>query len=130
MSKFAAVAIIAQNNKFLSIARKSNKNLFGFLGGKVDDGETAEQAIVREVFEEAGIQITKLSKSIHYGYDGEYCVHCFVVEEYIGTPFSKENIEVNFLTYEEITNSKSAYPKYNSEAISAYYQYKMYSGCL
>ena len=33
----------------------SNNNVYGFVGGKVDPGETAIQAAIREAFEEAGI---------------------------------------------------------------------------
>ena len=33
----------------------SDNNVYGFVGGKVDPGETAVQAAIREAFEEAGI---------------------------------------------------------------------------
>ena len=33
----------------------SDNNVYGFVGGKVDPGETAIQAAIREAFEEAGV---------------------------------------------------------------------------
>ena len=33
----------------------SDNNVYGFVGGKVDPGETAVQAAIREAFEEAGV---------------------------------------------------------------------------
>lgn len=48
------------NGKFLLLRRdpkKANGNKWGLPAGKRDDGETLEQALVREVFEETGIAI-------------------------------------------------------------------------
>ena len=33
----------------------SDNNVYGFVGGKVDPGETPQQAAIREAFEEAGV---------------------------------------------------------------------------
>ena len=52
-----AGCIMEYNNKFLILYRKPNKpngDTWGLPAGKVDNGETDEQAIVREIYEETG----------------------------------------------------------------------------
>jgi len=52
-------AIIKRNNKFLLIkkARGPYTNMFDLPGGKIEFGETPEQALVREVMEETSLQV-------------------------------------------------------------------------
>ena len=53
-----AVALLDVDNRVLLQKRPEGKSLAGlweFPGGKVDDGETPEQALVRELHEELGI---------------------------------------------------------------------------
>ena len=57
MMKLAADAIIEKDNKLLLIVR-GGQTYHGYLalpGGHVDDGETVEQAVVREIKEETGL---------------------------------------------------------------------------
>lgn len=49
-------AIILQNGKFLMVGNERSDYLYS-VGGRVKFGETAEEAIVREVFEETGIKM-------------------------------------------------------------------------
>ena len=54
----AGVYVQNQIGEILAFHRKKNvseNNVYGFVGGKVDPGETAIQAAIREAFEEAGI---------------------------------------------------------------------------
>ncbi|MCQ6253876.1 NUDIX hydrolase [Methanocaldococcus sp.] len=57
----AVDGIVEKDNKILLIRRKNNpfKNCFALPGGFVECGETVENAIVREVYEETGL-ITKV----------------------------------------------------------------------
>ena len=55
-----AVALIAADNRVLISKRPEGKQLAGlweFPGGKLDPGETPEQALVRECREELGIEV-------------------------------------------------------------------------
>jgi 8-oxo-dGTP diphosphatase len=68
------------HNLFLSISRKSDQTKFGFLGGKVEDGETELEAIAREVLEEAGLILTNAQVIFSMICDGTtpYDTTCFV----------------------------------------------------
>lgn len=54
-------ALIWRDNKFMICQRPANKTRafqWEFVGGKVEKGETLEQALKRECMEEMGVQIT------------------------------------------------------------------------
>lgn len=54
-------ALIWNGNKFLACQRPANKArglLWEFVGGKVEQGETLPQALIRECLEELGIRVT------------------------------------------------------------------------
>ena len=56
-----AVAIVIENGKFLVIRRSATvraPNMLCFAGGTIEQGETPEQTIVREMQEELGLQVT------------------------------------------------------------------------
>lgn len=58
MSK-AARAIIIEDGKILVMHRdKQGSKYFTLVGGRVNDNETTEQALVREVMEETGLNVT------------------------------------------------------------------------
>ena len=56
----AARAIIIENGKILVMHRnKQGSQYFTLVGGRLNENETSEQALVREVKEETGLDITK-----------------------------------------------------------------------
>ena len=69
-------AIIIKDNKILLMhRRKKGEEYWVFPGGHVDDGESAEEAMKREIWEELSLRIIKLSKPYPY-------IHEFGTKEY------------------------------------------------
>ena len=50
-------AIIMKNNKILMVGNKVRPEYLYSVGGRIKFGETSEEAIVREVFEETGVKL-------------------------------------------------------------------------
>jgi 8-oxo-dGTP diphosphatase len=58
-------------------------------GGKIEDGETMEQAVIREFSEETGMNVNNLKYKgvMHIEYpDKEFILNTFVANEYTGFP--------------------------------------------
>lgn len=72
--------------------RGVSKGKWNFPGGKVDEGETVEQAAIRETFEETGLKITNLEKFAElYFYEDEEL--SWTVFAYKTSSFSGELVE-------------------------------------
>lgn len=57
-NKAVCALIFNQSDKsrILGISRRDDRTVFGLIGGKVDPGESLEEAIIREVREETGFE--------------------------------------------------------------------------
>ena len=64
MKKIRAVAILIKNDEILLIYRKNEKEYFVFPGGGVEERETIEQAVIRELMEETTIEV-KINKLLN-----------------------------------------------------------------
>ena len=56
----AQALIIHESGLVLGVSRKDNHDDFGLPGGKLDPGETFEDAAIRETFEETGLSVDRL----------------------------------------------------------------------
>ena len=66
MKRIRAVAIIVNNGKILLMHRINNgKEYYVFPGGGVENGETVEQAVLREVQEETSLKV-KIEKLLYH----------------------------------------------------------------
>lgn len=101
-------AIIRQNGKILICQRPAEKNcglLWEFPGGKIEDGETGEQCIVRECQEELGIALSveRELTDITYEYpDRIVHLHFFLCNIADGVPEKKEHNAFTWITPDKI----------------------------
>lgn len=81
-----ARSIVIQNNQILLIERwRDNQHYFTIPGGHIEPGETPEVAVIREVYEEASINIVPLREVFTLiGGDPEH--HIFLCEYVDGYP--------------------------------------------
>ena len=102
-------AIIKVNDKFLCCQRSQNKNSylsrkFEFPGGKVEDNETNEEALIREIKEELSLSISidSFFSTINYSYpDFNIKMHCYLCS------VDKFNIKLNeHISYKLIQKNK------------------------
>lgn len=106
----SAGVILNSDYDVLAGARLSPEEHYGkyvYCGGKVEDGETLEQALVREVKEEVGLTVLDLDKLVTLGYadtDGaeskykgiRFRVWFFLVNSWGGTLKNKDEANTKF----------------------------------
>ncbi len=76
-TKIAVCGILPFGNRYVAVKRKDHDS-FGFIGGKVDEGESLNDALIRETREETGFEV-----EIDYSYppfveeDNDFLVLCY-----------------------------------------------------
>ena len=103
-----SAALIWDNNRFMICQRPSTKScglLWEFVGGKVEPGETGEEALVRECREELGVVVEPdgiFTQVVHEYPD--ITVHLTLFHAHIveGTPKKLEHEDIRWITPEEI----------------------------
>lgn len=101
-------ALIWQGERFLACQRPPHKArglLWEFVGGKVEPGETKEQALIRECREELGVlvQVGEIFMELTHKYP-DLTVHLTLFHAGIaaGTPRLLEHQDLRWITIEEI----------------------------
>lgn len=87
--KYATCALILKGPFVLGVSRKDDPTDFGLPGGKVDEGERLEEAVVRETKEETGLDIYNLEQIFEIKDDHNFVVVTFSCE------YDKENCELH-----------------------------------
>ena len=103
-------ALIWDNRKFMICQRPANKArplLWEFVGGKVEPGETKEQALIRECQEELAITLSvgDVFMDVVHEYP-DITVHLTLFNATIekGTPQKLEHNDIKWITPAEITD--------------------------
>lgn len=111
MKKIEVVAgIIFFQNQILCVQRPQNKlhyisKKFEFPGGKIEEGETKEEALQRELFEELNISVNIKSlflTVVHEYPDFEITMHSFICKVEIKELTLHEHIDQEWLTIPEL----------------------------
>ena len=100
-------AIIKNEDKILATKRGYGEfiNMWEFPGGKIESGETKEQALVREIKEELNIEINvdKFALDIEYKYPNFYLfMSCFMCSIKEGSIELLEHNDGKWITKEEL----------------------------
>ena len=103
-------AILIENGKFLCAQRGKGKSLaylWEFPGGKIETGETPQEALIRELQEELMIEVEVQSEKFEetsYQYDfGLVTLTTFICFLKKGTPQLTEHIAIEWLAPKELT---------------------------
>ncbi|MFJ5450831.1 8-oxo-dGTP diphosphatase MutT [Pectobacterium carotovorum] len=117
-----AVGIIRNAEQQYFIARRPDgvhmAGMWEFPGGKVEEGETPEQALIRELHEETGIEASApqaLNDKTFSTPERIITLHFFLVETWQGEPYGREGQESRWVSVEELREEE--FPPANAEMI-------------
>lgn len=108
MKQIKVVAAIIQNeNKILATKRGYGEfiNMWEFPGGKIESGETKDEALIREIKEELNVKINvdKFALDVEYQYPNFYLfMSCFMCSIQEGSIELLEHNDAKWITKEEL----------------------------
>lgn len=106
-----SAAVIIKEGKLFATQRGYGeyKGWWEFPGGKLEEGETREQALIRELKEEmeVDIKVNDFIKTVEYDYPAFHLImHCFMCEIISGTPKLLVHDSAIFVDKDEIDTLK------------------------
>lgn len=114
--KKVVVGIIVDNNEVFLLRHNKCKGLFVFPSGKIEEGETSEEALIRELKEELNINVLEYKefiRNVPQWYDRvDGVMHTaedlFIIEKYDGELINNEptkHLELIKINLDEIINN-------------------------
>ena len=117
-----AVGIIRNTERQIFLAQRAASsymaNKWEFPGGKIEQDESAEQALKRELMEETGIEVTSASaigQADHSYEDLRVTLHFFLVEGWNGEPYGREGQPQRWVEQQDLVADE--FPPANHELI-------------
>ena len=104
-------AIIKKDDKIFITKRSYGEfiDMWEFPGGKVEVGETQEEALIREIKEELELDITNLNylTTVEYDYPSFHLImHCFICETCGGTLSLNAHNDAKWVSLEQLASQK------------------------
>ena len=106
-----AVGVIVNSDNEVLISKRSSNvhqaDLWEFPGGKIEAGETTDQALCRELKEELGIDIaaTEYLNTVVFDYgDKKVCLNTCLVKEFKGQPKGLEGQPVKWVSVSDLNH--------------------------
>ena len=104
-------AIIKKDDKIFITKRSYGEfiDMWEFPGGKVEVGETQEEALIREIEEELELDITNLNylTTVEYYYPSFHLImHCFICEICGGTLSLNAHNDAKWVSLEQLASQK------------------------
>jgi len=108
---WAVTALIRRGNRVLSVSRKNDHQALGLPGGKIEQGESCETAMCRELLEETGL-VAHEYHLVFDAYDGHLRTRTYHVTKSSGELHTEEAGRVTWSSPIELSTS-SPFKQYN-----------------
>lgn len=114
---FSVAALLFNGKHVLAVSRKTDHNDLGLPGGKIDYGESPEEALVRELKEETGITALRFMPIFedHCRVEGgeNKPARVYLVYSWEGDPIAMENAVIEWVLPNRLCDAYHSFSGYN-----------------